>query len=133
VFSFVDTKISTMGVVTSFCEGAPKPDEFGQTGDQWDRDGWRVAVDYRSLSRPLHPASRMDVIAPTLPERYSPLQADGRGNQVYLARVPEPMARVLISLIGQDAERIVASARGSNVMLSPPPDARADRAEAAMT
>lgn|GEM_PF-1973104 len=40
VFSFVDTKISTLGIVTSLCEESPKPDEFGTTGDQWDADGW---------------------------------------------------------------------------------------------
>ena len=44
VFSFVHTRISTMGIVTSFCEDSPKPDDFGPTGDQWDTEGWKVAV-----------------------------------------------------------------------------------------
>jgi putative restriction endonuclease len=135
VFSFVDAKISTMGIVTSFCEESPKPDEFGQTGDQWDVDGWRVAVEYRSLSTPLRPASHMAAIGPVLPEKYSPLQADGRGNQVYLARVPSAMAEVLVGLIGQDAEAVVLSAGGagnSPHSSSPRQDSRGDRAEAAI-
>lgn len=112
VFSFVDTKISTLGVVTTFCEESPKPNEFGTTGDQWDADGWRVGVAYRALESAIRPVEHMEVIRPTLPEKYSPLQADGRGNQVYLARVPQPMAEVLIGLIGDKAHAIIRSASG---------------------
>ena len=46
----------------------------------------------------------MDVLAPLLPERYSPIRADGGGNQVYLAEIPEPMAEVLLSLIGRQLD-----------------------------
>lgn len=133
VFSYVDAKLSTMGIVTSFCEESPKPNEFGLAGDQWDEDGWRVAVDYQPLSTPIRPASHMDVIRPALPERYSPLQPDGRGNQVYLARVPSPMAEALVSLIGSEAERIIAAARARQNALpvvNSLQDARADAAEA---
>jgi hypothetical protein len=133
VFSFVDTKISTIGIVTSFCEESPKPNEFGATGDQWDTDGWRVSVDYRTLSRPLHPASHMDVIAPTLPEKYSPLQADGRGNQVYLARVPEVMAQALLGLIGSEASAIVQAAAGTHATAGPGGPAREARDNAIET
>ena len=80
VFSFVDTKVATMGTVTTFCEESPRPNEFGATGDQWDADGWRVGVEYQSLRSPLRPVAHIDVLGPTLPEEYSPLQADGRGN-----------------------------------------------------
>jgi len=110
VFSFVDTKISTLGVVTTFCEESPQPQEFGATGDQWDADGWRVGVDFQRLSTPIKPADHMDVIAPTLPSRYSPIRADGRGNQIYLARVPAPMASVLMDLIGPEAQAVAKRA-----------------------
>lgn len=92
VFSFVDSQIKTMGVVTAFCEQSPRPDEFGNTGDQ---------------------------IRPTLPEKYSPLQADGRGNQIYLARLPQPMADALISLIGRGAAQVVQSADAVRAGCSP--------------
>jgi putative restriction endonuclease len=112
VFSFVDTRISNLGVVTSFCDESPRPQEFGATGDQWDADGWRVAVDFKRLLAPIKPADHMNVIAPTLPSKYSPIRPDGGGNQIYLARVPPPMARVLLDLIGDEAEAVAQRASG---------------------
>jgi hypothetical protein len=46
----------------------------------------------------------MAVLLPTLPERYSPLQSSGNGNQgVYLTELSQAMAQILIGLIGQEA------------------------------
>jgi putative restriction endonuclease len=112
VFSFVDTRISNLGVVTSFCDESPRPQEFGATGDQWDADGWRVGVDFQRLLAPIKPANHMNVIAPTLPAKYSPIRPDGGGNQIYLARVPPPMAKVLMDLIGPEAEALAQRASG---------------------
>ena len=49
----------------------------------------------------------MAILAPTLPERYSPIRPDGAGNQIYLAPVPHLMAEVLTALIGPIAQAIV--------------------------
>lgn len=49
----------------------------------------------------------MDVLARTLPPKYSPIRADGGGNQVCLARIPPAMALALINLIGPAARAIV--------------------------
>jgi putative restriction endonuclease len=50
----------------------------------------------------------MHLLLPTLPNKYSPLQANGNGNQaVYLANIPVSMANALISLIGNEAQEIV--------------------------
>lgn len=135
VFSFVDTKIATLGVVTTYCEESPKPDEFGTTGDQWDEDGWRVGVDYQRLETVIRPVEHITEIRPTLPEKYSPLQPDGKGNQVYLARVPQPMADVLISLIGDEARAIIAAASGAvrdAATVSPLRESRDNAAEKAI-
>ena len=44
----------------------------------------------------------MDQLGPTLPDRHSPIRADGNGNQgAYLAALPRPMADALIRLLGQ--------------------------------
>lgn len=60
------------------------------------------------LSNPVRPADHMNLLAPTLPEKYSPLLANGNGLQsVYLAAVPDDMAQVLVGLIGQQARMIV--------------------------
>ena len=133
VFSFVDTKISTMGIVQSLSEQSSKPKEFGETGDQWDADGWRVRVDYRSLPVAIRPVEHMDSIRPTLPNKYSPLQPDGRGNQVYLARVPPDMALVLVGLIGVNAQAIVSEAAGGAFLdIQSDADSREDAIEQAI-
>ena len=54
----------------------------------------------KSPINPFKPKNHMDTLGPLLPERYSPIRADGSGNQVYLAEIPEPMAASLLSFIG---------------------------------
>jgi putative restriction endonuclease len=52
----------------------------------------------------------MDLIGPTLPDKYAPLQANGNGLQgVYLAPVPEDMAAVIYSLLAGQVEEIARS------------------------
>lgn len=101
VFSFCDTVIKAVGLVTGPAEAAPKPHEFGAAGAYWSQEGWLLPVTFEELPTPIHPKSHMAQIGPTLPSKYSPLQANGNGNQgVYLAEVPEAMALVLQALIG---------------------------------
>ena len=100
VFSFSDTLINTVGVISAPARSSEKPKEFGKAGDAWDTDGWLVQVDYEEISNPLKPKDHMDILGPLLPERYSPIRVDGGGNQVYLAEIPKLMATALLSLIG---------------------------------
>jgi hypothetical protein len=101
VFSFHDTRISSIGVVTGQAETAPKPD-FGSAGLNWLNEGWYVPVYYCALDQALRPKDHIDIIRPFLPAKYSPLQPNGDGLQaVYLAEVPEAMAQALVALIGQ--------------------------------
>lgn len=104
VFSFADTLIKTVGVVSAPARGAEKPAEFGKAGDAWGTDGWLVQVDYDQLSSPIKPKDHMDVLAPLLPDKYSPIRADGGGNQVYLAEISTVMANALLSLIGDQVD-----------------------------
>jgi len=101
VFSFCDTRIKAIGVVTGGAQTGPKPD-FGAAGANWSREGWFVPVDYCVLNNPIRPKDHAPVLRPFLPQRYSPLQQSGDGLQsVYLAEVPQPLADALIGLIGQ--------------------------------
>ena len=99
IFSFADTLIKTVGVVSAPVISADKPKEFGEAGNAWDIAGWLVRVDYEELNNSFKPKNHMIILAPLLPERYSPIRADGSGNQVYLAEIPEPMAASLLSFI----------------------------------
>jgi hypothetical protein len=108
VFSFADAQIRAIGLVGSYAYEAPKPLEFGQAGAHWEMIGWRVDVKFVELRFPIRPADSMAVLAPLLPNRYSPLRPAGRGLQsVYLTNLSEPLAGALIDLIGAEARDIV--------------------------
>ena len=107
VFSFSNTLIKTVGVVSASSRSSEKPKEFGKAGDAWDTDGWLVQVDYEEISNPLKPKNHMDILGPLLPDRYSPIRADGGGNQVYLAEISKAMATSLLSLIGHQLDMAI--------------------------
>ncbi len=101
VFSFCDTRIKAIGIVTGTAQTAPKPD-FGGVGLNWSEEGWFVPVYYCALDAPIRPKDHIAILRHFLPTKYSPLQANGDGLQsVYLAEVPAPMADALVGLIGQ--------------------------------
>ena len=109
VFSFANTLISAIGRIVSHAYEAPKPLEFGTAGAYWETIGWRVDVAFTELQHPLRPADYMDVIAPVLPKRYSPLVSNGAGLQnVYLTHLPLDFAAVLVDLLGIEG-RMLAS------------------------
>ena len=103
VFSFANTRISNIGIARSFAYEAPKPEEFGSTGRNWEAVGWRVDVDFNSVGRPIRPADWIELLRPLLPQRYYPLQWDGRGVQgIYLTELPRNLAFALADLLGGD-------------------------------
>ena len=100
VFSFCDTRIKAIGVVTGRAQTGPKPD-FGSAGANWSQEGWYVPVDYWTLNNQIRPKDHIAILRPFLPSRYSPLQPTGDGLQsVYLAEIPESLADAIIALIG---------------------------------
>jgi len=111
VFSFCDTFIKSVGVVTSAAQTGPKPD-FGTVGSNWSNEGWFVPVDYCGLHGDFRPKDHIEILRPFLPSKYSPLQGNGDGQQgVYLTELAEPLAQALIGLIGQpywDAHALIA-------------------------
>jgi putative restriction endonuclease len=108
IFSFADTLIRAIGIAKSHCYECPKPLEFGSVGMYWEQVGWKIDVEYQALTRPTRPVEHMASLAPLLPDRYSPLQANGHGSQsVYLTAVPPPMAQALAGLIGHEARRAI--------------------------
>ncbi len=130
VFSFKDTRIQAIGIVQGNGYEAPKPVEFGSVGDNWSEIGWRVNVAYSLLpsADQIRPKDHMRLLQPLLPEKYSPLQANGNGIQnVYLTAVPDPMASALIDLIGAPAKQVRDIARHLD------PEQQRRQAEAAIT
>ncbi len=112
IFSFADTYIKAIGIATSHAYESPKPLEFGQAGAYWENIGWRVDVRFSELHGPIKPADHMLQLAPRLPARYAPLQANGNGLQgVYLTLLPDDFAVSLVDLIGREARLIVEGLR----------------------
>jgi hypothetical protein len=107
IFSFRDTMIVAIGRATSFCYDAPKPEEFGTIGANWELNGWRIDVQYKMIESPIQPKSHIDRIRPLLPEKYSPLRESGDGLQsVYLAELPNAMADMLATIL-EEAGNII--------------------------
>jgi len=128
VFSFCDTRIKAIGVITGLAQTGPKPD-FGAAGANWSQEGWFVPVDYCSLNNQVRPKDHIQILRPFLPSRYSPLQDNGDGLQsVYLAELPQELADALIGLIGRaywDAYSTIAQLQSPETL----DDAAADRGQ----
>ncbi len=105
VFSFVDTFITTIGIVQSYCWESPKPAEFGAAGNYWANIGWKVQVRFNPLTNQVRPKDHIEILRSLLPDRYAPLQTNGNGIQsIYLTELTPTFAEVLIGLIGVDAQ-----------------------------
>lgn len=108
IFSFAGTRIAAIGIAQSAAYESPKPPEFGSAGPNWSAIGWKIAVRFYRTVNSIKPSDHMEILGPLLPNKYSPLQASGRGNQVvYLTLLPDVLAGALIELIGQQARDIV--------------------------
>jgi len=69
--------------------------------------GWKIDVSFRELTIRIHPKSHIGELRGLLPQKYSPLRANGDGLQsVYLAEVGRPFAAALFRLIGGDANQV---------------------------
>lgn len=108
VYSFADSAVQGFGMARTHCYTSPRPDEFGHIGQAWNEVGWRVDIDFQKFTEPIHPTQHMQAIAPVLPGRYSPIRANGHGNQgVYLAQIPRPMALLVAQLASPELLGII--------------------------
>lgn len=112
ILSFSDTRIVAIGIAQSYCGESPKPQEFGSAGQNWANIGWKVKVAFIELTTRVRPKDHIALLRPLLPTKYSPLQANGNGNQaLYLTEVPAPLAEVLLGLIGREVEPLTQAAQ----------------------
>jgi putative restriction endonuclease len=91
VLSYAHSAIGYIGRVAEFAFTAPKPEEFGEIGAYWNRDGWLLPVFWTTLSPPVRPKPLIRMLGPLLPTRYSPINPiSGDGNQAaYLASISQ--------------------------------------------
>lgn len=110
VFSFADAKIKCIGVASSACREAHVPEEFGDTGKQWDKNGYLVEVVWHKLDQFIRPKEHIFDIKHLLPSKYSPIQENGNGNQsCYLASISQELANKVLDLIEQNNSLTISS------------------------
>ena len=127
VFSFADSQIPFIGIITSKGYNQAKP-QFGAIGNAWEGDGWMVNVDYKEVKNVITPSHHMDILAPLLPKKYAPLQPNGRGLQgVYLTELPQDFAEKLLELIGDDVNSILQQADEAKGLVLLPEEAVDER------
>lgn len=106
VYSYANGHIGAVGRVTVAASPSPKPIEFGDVGDYWSHEGWLVEVDFKDAHRPLRPKEQIQSIGPMLPQRNSPIQKNGNGNQgCYLAGISDALGHVLMALLDMQQVR----------------------------
>jgi hypothetical protein len=99
VFSYAFAAIQGFGFARTHCYSCPRPNEFGQVGEAWDRTGWRVDVGFTRLDSPFRMSDHMRNLARYLPEKYSPIRESGYGNQgAYFAEIPSALAEAIAHL-----------------------------------
>jgi putative restriction endonuclease len=98
IFSYKGTYLAAIGIASSGHYEFDKPFAEG-VGSYWNKKGWRVDVDYLEPRRLIQPKSQMGLIAPLLPGKYSPIRANGSGNQIYLAAISSTLGALLLDLV----------------------------------
>jgi hypothetical protein len=98
IFSFAGKQIKAIGIALGNAYTSVKPRVFEKAGEAWNDEGWRVDVLYESTLNPIFPSNHMDLLAPLLPERNSPIRLDGAGNQVYLCEISQFFGDALLAL-----------------------------------
>lgn len=97
VLSYANGIVSYFGVVVEEASTAHKPSEFGAAGDVWDNDGWFLPISWQKISPSIQPKLLWDEIQHLFPQKYSPLNGQGGGNQgCYLAEISEQIFLTLM-------------------------------------
>lgn len=116
VISYAGGLIKAIGLVAAPCSEKSKPSEFGSAGDSWSDTGWEVRIDWEQLEKPIRPKDHLELIAPLLPSKNSPLRANGDGNQsCYLAGISNELGDLLLSLAPEVQLRAATPSRAWNV------------------
>lgn len=99
VFSYAHGNIMAVGRVAGLWREATRPSEFGNVGEQWNQEGWLVPIEWVLLEHPYSPRAYLSRIVNLLPEKYSPIQKDGHGNQaIYLTKISEALGNELLRI-----------------------------------
>jgi hypothetical protein len=105
IFSYVGGRIVSVSAAKTAAYDSPRPSDLGE--GLWEDAGKRVDVEYQDVSAPLAIAGVVAELQPLLPERYSPLNRFGTGNQGYLFALSPRAGRLLLERIGTEQPDVV--------------------------
>jgi len=99
IISYANGFIKSIGVATHAHTEAPIPKTHWEAAQYWGEFGWQVSVEWVPLTTWLCPRDFLDRIVPLLPNKHSPIQKNGHGNQgCYLAAINSELGRLILSL-----------------------------------
>lgn len=105
IVSFANAAVSYIGKVIDFAISSPKPDSFGSAGEAWSDDGWMLPVVWHKLDKAFKPSLFPDILPNLLRDKYSPIRANGHGNQgAYLSEINQRLFDFLIENIGTNLD-----------------------------
>lgn len=92
VYSYVSQSIVAIGTATSRAYDFIRPETFER---EWERDGWRVDIDYKDVRPPRLVANFVDELMPLLPAQFGPLDRNRNGKVGYLFELPKRAAELV--------------------------------------
>ena len=106
ILSFANQTIGHVGRVADYAFTASKPSEFGAAGANWSNEGWYLPVFWTRLEPAVRPKDLIALLIPLLPKKYSPIRADGDGNQVYLTNISKYVFETIVTATTYDRELV---------------------------
>lgn len=98
VFSHNKNAIRAIGVVQTRAYVGPQPNFEGTGSSDWSDEGWHCEVSFTELDYPIEYKNYLPEIQPMLPERYSPLDKNGKAVLSYLFELPSDLGKYLLDL-----------------------------------
>lgn len=100
VVSFAFGQVKALGIVSGAHREQSIPNTHANASEYWQEIGWMVPVEWVVLKSPITPKSHIQDLVGLLPDKYSPLQKNGNGNQsCYLASVSPSLGEKILSLL----------------------------------
>ncbi len=110
VLSHFNGALRYAGVVDESATTSRKPD-FGFSGGYWSDEGWSVAMRFVEFAEPVKPQDHLGLYNQVAPERYGPMNSQGRVNQQYLFELPAVLGAQYLSRGGLTEESVKAAVR----------------------
>lgn len=116
VFSFGDSMIRAIGVVTGLCVDTPKPETFGKDDNGWASDGQAISVDWKPFAHPFAPQAHLDHLKPLFAKFVGLTATEPRESMqgTYMSRITQALSEALEEIACEaDGFAVLAAERSS--------------------